>query len=190
MKKLDMEKSDIRRPDTERMEIRRPIEGPERLERSTGSVNRPDRSERKVARTNPRFIANLVVGLVIIASLAFAGYFYYKLHKIERNTNGEAAKQEAQDLLGKVAKIYLIPTGEDPTIATVSDPLALKNQAFFADSQKGDKVLIFTKAGRAVLYRPSIDKIIETAPINIDATKQNATPPQTTTGSTKDKTTF
>ena len=71
---------------------------------------------------------------------------------------------EAIDILGKVSKLYLIPDGEEPTIATVSDPSVLKGQSFFNLAEKGDKVLIFTKASKAVLYRPSIDKIIEIAP--------------------------
>jgi hypothetical protein len=136
--------------------------------------------------TKRKFI-NRVLLIVAIIAIALCGYFYYKLHKLQIDSSA-ATQKEASDLLSKVAKIYLIPTGEEPTVATVSDPNALKNQSFFADSQKGDKVLIFTKAGKAVLYRPSINKIIETAPINLDKTKQDATPPEPTTGPLKDKT--
>jgi hypothetical protein len=49
-------------------------------------------------------------------------------------------------------------------------------------------VLIFTKAGRAVLYRPSINKIIETAPISKEQKNPNAPVPETSTADdTKDK---
>jgi hypothetical protein len=129
---------------------------------------------------------NIVMLVIIITSLLFGGYFYYQFRKLKSNPNAQVEK-EAQDLLSQVAKIYLIPTGEEPTIATVSDPNALKNQSFFTQSQKGDKVLIFTKAGRAVLYRPSIDKIIETAPINNSNNEQSPTQTETTTGPLKDK---
>lgn len=131
-------------------------------------------------------IPSLIIFVVIITSLAFGGYFYYQYRQLKKNPNAEAQK-EAQDLLSKVAKIYLIPTGEEPTVATVSDPNALKNQSFFTQSQKGDKVLIFVKAGRAVLYRPSINKIIETAPINNSKNDKNTTPPETTSVPLKDK---
>jgi hypothetical protein len=117
-----------------------------------------------IPMTKRKFI-NIVLLVFLFTSLSFGGYFYYQFRKLKNNPNVEYQK-EAQDLLSRVAKIYLIPTGEEPTIATVSDPNALRDQAFFTGSQKGDKVLIFSKAGRAVLYRPSIDKIIETAPIN------------------------
>jgi hypothetical protein len=52
-------------------------------------------------------------------------------------------------------------------VATVSDASKLQSQQFFAKAQNGDKVLIFTNAKRAVLYRPSTNKVIEYAPVNI-----------------------
>ena len=140
---------------------------------------------KRVYMTKQAFI-NKVLIIVAVVAIALGGYFYYKLHTFQKNPNAENAK-EAKDLLAKVAEIYLIPTGEEPTIATVSDPNALKNQSFFTASQKGDRVLIFTLAGKAVLYRPSIDKIIEVAPIN---NKKDDTPstPEKSTGPLKDKT--
>lgn len=130
--------------------------------------------------------SNMILIVVVVTSLCFGGYFYYQYKQLKKNPNAEA-KKEADDLLSKVAQIYLIPIGEEPTVATVSDPNALKNQSFFTQSQKGDKVLIFVKAGRAVLYRPSIDKIIETAPINNSKNDKTTTPPETTSGPLKDK---
>ncbi len=131
---------------------------------------------------------NVIIFVIIFTSLAFGGYFYYKYKNLANRPNTNAvAEKEVKDLLAKVAEIYLIPTGEEPTVATVSDPTALKNQAFFSSSQKGDKVLIFTKAGKAVLYRPSINKIIEIAPINNNSNAKNTTPPETTSGPLEDK---
>ena len=131
-----------------------------------------------------RKFTNIVLLVIVITSLSFGGYFYYKFRALKNNPNAQVQK-EAEDLLAQVAQIYLIPTGEEPTIATVSDPNALKNQSFFTQSQKGDKVLIFSKAGRAVLYRPSINKIIETAPINNK--NEQTKPPEETTSSTEEK---
>ena len=51
-------------------------------------------------------------------------------------------------------------------LATVSDPELLKNKSFFLSSEKGDRVLIFSKIGKAILYRPSINKIVEVVSIN------------------------
>jgi hypothetical protein len=141
--------------------------------------------KKRSSMTKQKFL-NMVIFIILIVAVALSAYFYYKLHNLEKSTQ-EGARKEAKDLLGKVAKLYLIPTGEEPTIATVSDPVKLKDQAFFSGAQKDDKVLIFTEAGKAVLYRPSIDKIIEVAPIN---NKKDVPPPvpEKTTGPLKDKT--
>ncbi len=70
----------------------------------------------------------------------------------------------------------ILPNGETPTIATVSDPEALKDQVFFVDAQKGDKVLIYSNAKKAILYRPGDDKIITIAPLNTGGVAPTATP--------------
>lgn len=160
------------------------------IEKNTTKTKVPDEEELPVTNkmrkplTKQMFI-NRALLIVAIVGVALGGYFYYKLYNLQKNPNAENAK-EAKDLLAKVAEIYLIPTGEEPTIATVSDPTALKNQSFFTASQKGDKVLIFTLAGKAVLYRPSIDKIIETAPINNTKNDQTTKVPEKKADTTKD----
>ena len=123
-------------------------------------------------------IINIAISLVALIAIGVGVYFYYQL-KMLRSDPQTIAKEEATGLVSKISKLYLLPIGEEPTIATVSDPTALKNQSFFNLSEKGDKVLIYNKAGKAILYRPNIDKIIETAPIN--NAKVGNTPVSTTT---------
>ncbi len=129
----------------------------------------------------------MVIFVVVITSLSFGGYFFYEYNKLRSNPTIQSQK-DTDDLLAKVAKIYLIPPGEEPTIATVVDPNSLKGQAFFSESQKGDKVLIFSKAGKAVLYRPSINKIIETAPINSNVQSTPTPSTESTSKPLKEKT--
>ncbi len=64
----------------------------------------------------------------------------------------------------------LLPEGETPTVATVSDLKPLKGQAFFAHATVGDKVLIYASAQKAILYNPRDKKIIEVAPISLGST--------------------
>lgn len=47
------------------------------------------------------------------------------------------------------------------------DPEKLRDQPFFANAQRGDKVLIYANAKKAILYNPPSNKIIEVAPVNI-----------------------
>ena len=110
-------------------------------------------------------IINIVIILIAVVALALGGYFYYQVRLLKTDPQ-TIAQKEAVDLVSKVSKLYLLPVGEDPTVATVSDPEVLKSQSFFTQALKDDKVLIYTKAGKAILYRPDIDKIIETAPIS------------------------
>ena len=72
-------------------------------------------------------------------------------------------------MVDKVGKHILLPPGEQPTVATVSDLSPLKDQLFFKNAKVGDMVLMFPKARRAILYDPISDRIIEVAPITVDA---------------------
>ena len=85
------------------------------------------------------------------------------------------AAQE-QNLIQKVGNLILLPANETPQIATVSDKTKLPNESFFAQAQNGDKVLIFNIAQEAILYRPSINKIISVAPINVVQNPSNQNP--------------
>lgn len=111
--------------------------------------------------------------LVIVALLAGGGYFAYKYDQTQDDLKNlsanpqEVARLQTNQLVAEVGKIVQLPTGETPTVATVSDATKLKKQAFFAKAENGDKVLIFTQAKRAILYRPSTGKVIEIAPVNL-----------------------
>lgn len=104
--------------------------------------------------------------------LVIAGYFYVQFRASQNqlaNPTAASAK-EARQLVGQVGKLMILPTSEEPTVATVTDLAKLKDQPFFAQAQNGDKVLIYTQTKKAVLYRPSAHKIIDVAPINIGDT--------------------
>ena len=114
---------------------------------------------------------------IAVIAIILAGYFYVQLSKLQRNPQ-EVAQQEVSDLVSKVSKLLVLPAGETPTVATVSDPSALKDQPFFALAVKGDKVLIYAQAKKAILYSVSLNKIIDIAPLNIGS-QQAVTPPTT-----------
>jgi hypothetical protein len=133
-------------------------------------------SKRKILR---HYLPLILVVLVIVLGLTSA-YFYKKSKSA--NTTDQASQAEVKSLIEKVSRLLVVPTDETPTVATVSDPDALKGQAFFADAKKGDKVLIYSNAKKAVLYDPVLDKIVTVAPLNIDATaKAPAAAPTTDT---------
>lgn len=79
----------------------------------------------------------------------------------------------------KVGKLIELPSDEQPKIISVSNKEKLAGQLFFLNAENGDKVLIFPKSGKAILYRPSENKIIEVAVVNSDRWSPPPTPSQT-----------
>lgn len=121
-----------------------------------------------------KYLPLILVLLVIVLGLTSA-YFYKKSTSKE-----DAAQAEVKSLVQKVGKIAVLPTDETPTVATVSDPEALKGQVFFVDAKKGDKVLIYSNAKKAILFDPVQNKIINIAPLSVGTTtQQTATTPTT-----------
>lgn len=121
--------------------------------------------------SNPKE-GNIVIGLLIGAVLALipSYYFYNKYQQVQKLIKNpqQAAKQEVASTVAKLGKLMDLPKDETPTIATVTDKNKLKEQPFFAKAQNGDKVVLYIKAKKAILFREKDNKIIEVAPINIE----------------------
>lgn len=81
-------------------------------------------------------------------------------------------EQEVASVVAEVGQLIVLPEGETPVVAEVADIEALKGQEFFAKAATGDKVLIYTQALKAILYRPSTKKIIEVAPVVLGPSEQ------------------
>jgi len=117
------------------------------------------------------FNAKGVLALFIITLAAFgaAGYLYHENKKMEQKISDPtvASNQEISDLTARVGKFMDLPQDEKPTIITVVDKSKLSDQQFFAKSENGDKVLVYTAAKEAIIYRPSTNKIIAVGPVDL-----------------------
>jgi len=138
----------------------------------------------KTIKTKTIVVASIAT-VITLASVATAIFFYAKYQSTLTTMSNptEAASLETKKLLDTVGRFMELPSGEEPTVATVTDSERLKEQQFFANSQNGDKVIIYTGAKRAILFRPTTGKIIDVAPINLgtsSATLQTTPSPQTT----------
>ena len=122
---------------------------------------------------NRKNLVIIILAVLTVASLGSTGYLYRQFTALKQNPQ-KIVQDEAKALVAKVGELIVLPSGEDPTIATVNDPEKLKAQPFFANTQKGDKVLIYTNAKKAILYRPGTHKIIDVAPVNIGAPASTA----------------
>jgi hypothetical protein len=110
------------------------------------------------------FVYLLIILLFLAAGASF--YLYKKTLDLKEFSQVQAQPQnETADLIARVSKIILLPEGEVPTIATVSNPEELRSQPFFAKAKVGDKVLLYQIAKKAYLYDPEANKIIEVSSI-------------------------
>lgn len=121
-------------------------------------------------------IASVIVILLALATIP-SYYFYDKYQKSQQLLKNptEAARVEVKTLVERVGNHIELPN-EEPTIATVSDKEKLKEQAFFQKAENGDKVLIYTQTRKAILFRPSANKIIEVSTVNLGQAPPEAMP--------------
>ncbi len=117
-----------------------------------------------------------VLILVYMAVSTYAAVYYYRMYTTYEAKVPKEQKQADKDIdmtLALVKKLMSVPD-ERPTMAVVKDAETLKEQQqFFAQAQNGDKLLIFRNAKKVILYRASINKIIESGPLLV--TPDNAT---------------
>ncbi len=103
--------------------------------------------------------------LLIGAGVIF--YMYRQINTLKMNPE-EKVNDEVAQVIEKVGKLTVLPSDEEPTVATVTNLDRLKDQVFFTNAQVGDKVLIYQVSRKAILYNPSLDKIIEISSINLN----------------------
>jgi len=117
-------------------------------------------------------LKRLVISLLVISAIGgmTTGITYFRKYQALKADPTIEAQKETEALVATVGKLMELPTDETPTVATIADKEKLKDQPFFAKAENGDKILAFTKAMQAILYRPSANKIINVAPILIDQT--------------------
>lgn len=116
----------------------------------------------------PKFSLIIISGIVL-GILGIAGYIGYKEINTNRSKTQEAEIVSNDEVLNRVSILTEVPYDELPVIATVKDIEKLNDQVFFSRAQNGDKLLIYNKARRAILYRPHSNKIIETMTIKPDS---------------------
>lgn len=108
----------------------------------------------------------VVGGIVSMIVLLALGYYLFAR---QNSVKTQISEDDTQALLEIIGTHVPLPDDEEPTIATVTDREKLQDQAFFRLAEVGDRVVIYPQSERAILYRPSIDKIIEYSPIAIRA---------------------
>ncbi len=106
--------------------------------------------------------------LVVIIGLGVTSVYFYKKSKNPVLNQEQATIIETNALVKEIGKLMLLPEGETPTVAVVSDEATVrKTNEFFVHAKNGYKILIYTNAKKAILYDPIEKKIINAGPISI-----------------------
>jgi hypothetical protein len=118
-------------------------------------------------KLGPKKVSIIVLVIIAITGVYGTSHFYNKYKSLTVDASAQAQK-ETNKLVATLGKLMELPSKETPTVATISDKDKLKDQAFFAQAENGDVLFAFTTSMKAILYRPSTNKIINVAPISIN----------------------
>lgn len=109
---------------------------------------------------------------VIMTTLGITAFYFYVKYRtpgVVPNvslSSTEQAKKDADETKKLIGELYELPDDEEPILATVTDIEKVKSQKFFANAQNGDRLLIYTINKKAILFRPSTNKIIEISQVS------------------------
>lgn len=124
----------------------------------------------------------LILLLVIVSATSVFFILQYRKAQAQlQQLTSTQTKAEIDKLVKTVGKLVELPGDEQPTVATVTDKSKLQDQPFFSKAENDDKVLIYTNNKRAILFRPSKNKIIDITSLNAltpEAQQTQASPAQ------------
>ena len=106
------------------------------------------------------------VGALVLLAVAGLGIFWLLGGFVDNNDPAVVVEQ--------AGKLIILPD-EDPTVTTVESARELSREAFFADVENGDKILIFPSSARIIIYRPSDNILVNVGPI-VDDVNVNSLP--------------
>ncbi len=106
-----------------------------------------------------------VSALALMAIMLTVALVYFKHYNSPADLNNVAVVERL------VGKHFLLPDNEVPALATVTDSSKITTK-FLQKAKDGDKILIYQKNGRVIIYRPSIDRIVDVGPVQIGQLKQ------------------
>ncbi len=104
----------------------------------------------------PSIVTKIPITFILCLAIISSFYFYRQYSLLK---NSKSSENEIENLMASLSECVELPD-EIPTLATVTDKSKLIDQAFFKKSENGDQILIFSESSRAILYRPSTEKII------------------------------
>jgi hypothetical protein len=86
------------------------------------------------------------------------------LPRLNLGKNGDESARVSR----AVSELAIVPD-ETPIVTTVTDPAKLADTPLAGEAKIGDKVLFYQEAKRAILYRPSENRIVDMVRLKVDA---------------------
>lgn len=102
----------------------------------------------------------IALAVILVLSVGLIG-FRHQAHQQLNSSPRQNTAGNIQRVVTEVGKLVLLPSGQVPTVAIIKNVSELQNQSFYANAQDGDYILVYSQAKKAILYRPSINRVIE-----------------------------
>lgn len=77
-------------------------------------------------------------------------------------------KADLSSVKQQVGRLMLLPTDEEPTLATVIDKSQISDPFLKSKAKNGDDVLVYSKNQLVIIFRPSIKKIAAIGTLAVD----------------------
>ncbi len=140
----------------------------------------------KFSDTYPR-LQRVLVGMLCLSIVSAVTYNVFASEDMlleQRTALGteEAGTLSIQETIQKIGVLMDLPVDEEPIVAVIQDPEALiADQAFYLGAEKGDKVVVYPRSKKAILYSERLEKILNAGPIYFPEKTQADTISQTIT---------
>lgn len=120
---------------------------------------------------NPNLL-NIILFVLLLAALCGFAWSFWRYWTIRQEVRflstpqgqQELNKNEVDKVVAAVGKLIILPTDQQPTVATIQDVVALaKEQPFFNGAENGDKLLFYQD--KAIIYSVKNDKLVNVGPV-------------------------
>jgi hypothetical protein len=98
----------------------------------------------------------LLLVLLLMAAVGTSAFLFTKYQQVV-NENGH---KEAASIVDRINELVILPS-EKPAVSTVLDKAKLTNSVLKERAENGDKLLIYAKTKRIILYRPASGKVVD-----------------------------
>lgn len=134
-------------------------------EQTKDSVTRAS-SLRQAKKRGPGRLLLLVLSYVLVGLVVWQIAVRIQNDPVKQQAR---AQEELKTLVKKVSSLMVVPENETPQVAVIQDAEGLaKTQDFFVGVKSGDQILIYVAAKKAIIYRPSENRIVNAGPVFTD----------------------